>query len=149
MLLLSPAFRDGEYIPLKYTCDGSDINPPLEIQNVPSAAKSLALIVDDPDAVGGVVFTHWLVWNIAPSTSVIKEESVPPGASEGINDGGKVGYMGPCPPDTKPHRYRFRLFALSHTLSLPEHTSKDALEAEIRSCVLEEAELIGLYQRQT
>lgn len=153
MIITSPSFENNSYIPRKFTCDssallttGGGINPELQIQNVPKEAKSLALIVHDPDAprVGG--FTHWLVWNIAPQTAVIKEESVPPGAVEGKNDSGKVGYMGPCPPSGV-HHYHFKLYALDATFNLPQGAGRASLEAEINKRLISEAELIGLYKR--
>ena len=147
MILTSSAFNHNEKIPSKFTCDGGNINPELHIQNVPPEAKSLALIVDDPDAVGGRTFTHWLVWNINPKTEIIKQESVPSGAIEGKNDAGKVGYLGPCPPDQKPHRYFFKLYALSQLLNLSPEASKSDLEAAIGNSLIEKTELIGIYER--
>lgn len=158
MLLTSPSFNNQEPIPGKFTCDGGDFNPELLVQNVPAEAKSLALVVDDPDATGGTTFTHWIVWNIDPKTTIIKEESVPPGlpsvasakegAVEGKNDFPKIGYGGPCPPrGSKPHRYFFKLYALSSMLNLKEGANKAELEAEIQKYLLEKTELIGLYGR--
>lgn len=146
MLLTSPAFPHEEWMPEKFTCEGGNMNPELVIQNVPANAKSLALIVYDPDAPTGM-FTHWLVWNIDPKTTVIKEESVPPGAVEGQNDGGELGYMGPCPPPGTPHRYVFKLYALESLLTAAVDASKEELEREMRFHRLEEAELIGMYGR--
>ncbi len=147
MIITSPSFDDGKFIPKKFTCAGGDINPELQVQNVPAGAESLALIVDDPDASGGGVFVHWLVWNIDPRTMLIKEESIPPQATEGKNDGGRTGYMGPCPPPGQTHHYRFRLYALDAMLELSEDdtTAEDLLE-NIQKHQLEEAELVGLYK---
>src|SRR5258708_53854 len=111
MILTSPSFNDGETIPQKFTCDGGDINPELQIQNVPEGAKSLALILHDPDAPMKDGFTHWIVWNIDPATTVIKQESVPPGSVEGRNDAGRNSYIGPCP-RAGTHHYHFQLHAL-------------------------------------
>ncbi len=148
MLLTSPSFNHNEKIPPKFTCDGGNINPELHIQNVPPEAKSLALIVDDPDAVGDRTFTHWLIWNIDPKTEVIKQESVPPGSSEGQNGAGKVGYIGPCPPDGKPHRYFFKLYALDIVALMIEETpNNEMLEKMIGSHVIEKTEFIGIYER--
>lgn len=147
MLLTSPSFNHTEKIPAKFTCDGGNINPELHIQNVPSEAKGLALIMDDPDAVGGRTFTHWLVWNIDPKTEIIKQESVPPGATEGKNDAGKTGYLGPCPPDQKPHRYFFKLYALKEMIGLEESALKVQLEKAIEPLLIEKTELIGIYER--
>ncbi len=149
MLITSPSFKDGEKIPVKFSCDGGNMNPELQIQNVPENAKSLALIMDDPDATRGRTFTHWLVWNIDPATVLIKEESVPPGALEGTNDFPRVGYGGPCPPKgANPHHYHFKLYALDAILKLGEGAKKSELESEINKHLIAEAELIGLYGRQ-
>ncbi|HTH18943.1 MAG TPA: YbhB/YbcL family Raf kinase inhibitor-like protein, partial [Candidatus Udaeobacter sp.] len=102
----SSAFQEGGNIPSKFTCDGSDTSPSLQITGVPSEAKSLVLIADDPDAPGGL-FTHWLVWNIPSQTNSIAEGSAPNGV-QGANDFGKSGYRGPCPP-TGMHRYSFKI----------------------------------------
>ena len=135
-------------IPEKFTCDGGDINPELQIQNVPAGARSLALILHDPDAPAPGGFTHWVVWNIDPAQPYIKEESMPPGAMEGMNSAGRVGYMGSCPPPgDDPHHYQFRLYALDSPLDLPETTKAAELELEIEKHLLETAELVGLYSR--
>ena len=151
MILTSPSFENGEMIPKKFTCDGGGINPELQIQNVPAGAKSLALIVHDPDAPdpaaprpGG--FLHWTVWNIDPRTTLIKEESVPPGSVEGKNGAGETGYFNPCPRKGT-HRYRFKLYALDAMLDIPDSVTLSVLEEEIRSHLLAETELVGLYSR--
>lgn len=146
MLITSPSFQNNGNIPQKFTCDGGDINPELQIQNISAEAKSLALIVDDPDAPRGI-FTHWTVWNINPQTAVIKEESVPGGAVEGNTDFGRADYGGPCPPPGKPHHYHFKLYALDAILNLPAGASKSELESEIEKHLLDKTELIGIYQR--
>ena len=146
MLITSPLFKDGEYIPKKFSCDGGNMNPELQIQNVPPEAKSLALIMHDPDAPRPGGFTHWVVWNIDPKTTIIKEESVPPGAVEGANGTGKPGYIGPCPPSGA-HHYHFKLYALDSALSLAEGSDKSALETEISKHLVAQTELVGLYQR--
>jgi Raf kinase inhibitor-like protein, YbhB/YbcL family len=115
MKITSSAFQEGGNIPSKFTCDGSDTSPPLQITGVPSKAKSLVLIADDPDAPSGL-FTHWLVWNIPPQTNSIAEGSAPKGV-QGTNDFGKSGYRGPCPPPGT-HRYSFKIFALDRELDL-------------------------------
>lgn len=163
MILASPSFENNAYIPKKFTCDGStsfdkaqdeslttgggNINPELQIQNVPAEAKSLALIMHDPDAPMPGGFTHWLVWNIDLATTKIKEESVPPNAVEGKNDGGRIGYTGPCPPSGA-HHYHFKLYALNAMLNMPVDVSKSDLELEINNHLVAQAELVGLYQRQ-
>ena len=146
MILTSPSFDDGGMIPKKFTCDGGNINPELHMQNVPAAAKSLALVMHDPDAPRAGGFTHWVVWNIAPATAVIKQESIPPGASEGMNSAAS-GYMGPCPHGGT-HHYEFRLYALDVALrALPAGSGRAELEAAMQEHIIEEALLVGLYAR--
>ncbi len=147
MIITSPSFVDGGGIPRKFTCDGGDINPELQIQNVPDGTKCLALVVHDPDASNGGDFVHWVVWGIDPGASLIKEESVPPGAWEGVNDAGRPGYMGPCPPPGPAHRYEFRLYALRAMPDLPQGSSRDAFMEAIGGSVIAEAALTGLYAR--
>jgi Raf kinase inhibitor-like YbhB/YbcL family protein len=143
--IVSPAFKHNELIPKKYTCDGKDVNPPLLIENIPPGAKSLALIVDDPDAPVGT-WVHWVVWNISPGTREIKEDSVPKGAEQGVNDFWKNDYGGPCPPSGT-HRYFFKLYALDAVLNLGSKAKKSDLEGAMKGHILEKAELIGLYRR--
>lgn len=143
MKLKSPAFEDSQMIPSIYTCDGDNINPPLEISGIPPSAKSLALIMDDPDAPRGT-FTHWLMWNIPPDTSKISENDWVEDSEQGLNDAGELGYMGPCPP-TGAHRYHFKLYALSKKLELSGQVSAETLEKEINDNLIERAELIGVY----
>lgn len=145
MTLSSFAFKHNELIPKKYTCDGDDISPPLAISGVPAHAKSLALIVDDPDA-PAKTWVHWTVWNITPQTTEISENSAPIGAFEGITDFGKPGYGGPCPPSGT-HRYFFKLYALDILLTLPQTARKADLEKAMQGHILDTAELIGLYKR--
>ena len=146
MIITSPVFNHDGSIPKKYSCDGGDINPELLIQNVPAGTKSLALIVHDPDAPMPGGFTHWVVWNIDPRTTLIKEDSVPPGAVEGLQSAGKPGYVGPCPPSGT-HHYHFQLYALNAMLDLPPDAPKGMLEKEIEGRLVESAELVGLYKR--
>ncbi len=134
-------------IPKKFTCDGGDINPELQVQNVPEGARSLALIVRDPDAAISGGFVHWAAWNIDPRTTLIKEESIPPGAVEGVNGSGRIGYMGPCPSGDRNHHYHFQLYALDAVLNLPEGATMGELLREIKDHRLEEAEFVGLYKR--
>jgi len=145
MIISSPAFRDKEKMPSKYSCDGENISPPLEIVEVPEAAKSLVLIVDDPDAPMGI-WIHWLVWNINPAITKIGENSLPPGAKEGITSFGRPDYGGPCPPSGI-HRYFFKLYALDKMLELDQSAKKEALEQAMKGHILAQAELIGLYER--
>lgn len=142
----SPAFPHNGMIPPKYTCDGADVNPPLSIGNIPEKTKSLALIVDDPDAPMGT-WVHWVVWNIGAGTKEIPENSVPPGAHQGTNDFGKRKYGGPCPPSGT-HRYFFKLYALDAALALKAGATKAQVEGAMRSHLLGKAELVGLYRRK-
>jgi len=145
----SPVFKDGEFIPLRFTGDGEDINPLLEIKNTPPNTKSLALIFDDPDATGGVTWTHWIIWNINPQTQYIAEGSTPEGAIVGINSWGKNSYGGPYPPKgSKPHRYFFRLYALDTVLDLPPNTNAENLKKAMEGHILDETTLMGLYSRK-
>lgn len=149
MILTSPSFENNGAIPRKFTCDGGGINPEFQIQNVPDGARSLALIVHDPDAPMPGGFTHWLVWNIRPITVFIKEESVPPGSVEGMNGMSDIGYLGPCPSHGPArHHYHFTLCALDAELSLPVDTDRVDLEAAIAEHLLEKAELVGTYELQ-
>jgi Raf kinase inhibitor-like YbhB/YbcL family protein len=144
--LSSPAFKHNESIPSKYTCDGADVNPPLVIENVPPGTKSLALIVDDPDAPAGT-WVHWVLWNIDPATKEIRENAVPSGALQGINDFRKSDYGGPCPPSGT-HRYFFKLYALEMMLSLGPKTKKAELERAMKGHIVAQGELLGLYKRK-
>ncbi|MCX6739757.1 MAG: YbhB/YbcL family Raf kinase inhibitor-like protein [Candidatus Parcubacteria bacterium] len=146
MKLTSPAFTHNANLPSKYTCDGQGINPPLEIAEVPANTQSLVLISDDPDAPMGT-YTHWLVWNIDPQTTEIKENSVPEGANLGKTSAGKTGYVAPCPP-TGTHRYLFKIYALDIKLDLTPNAGKDNLEKAIQGHILDSAEIIGIYQRK-
>jgi Raf kinase inhibitor-like YbhB/YbcL family protein len=143
--IISPAFKHNEFIPKKYTCDGEDINPPFRIEDIPSKAKSLSFIVDDPDAPAGT-WVHWVVWNINPDTREIKENSVPKGAQQGLNDFRKNDYGGPCPPSGT-HRYFFKLYALDTMFNLGSKAKKSDLEEAMKGHILEKAELVGLYRR--
>jgi Raf kinase inhibitor-like YbhB/YbcL family protein len=142
----SSAFSDGGKIPKKYTCDSSNASPPLRIENLPKTAKSLALIVDDPDAPGRT-WTHWLLWNIEPKTAEIREDSVPQNAVQGTSDFGSARYGGPCPPSGS-HRYYFKAYALDITLSLPSSAKKAALERAMAGHIVAKGSLIGTYSRE-
>jgi Raf kinase inhibitor-like YbhB/YbcL family protein len=145
MKITSSAFQEGANIPSKFTCDGADTNPPLQIADVPSGAKSLALVVDDPDAPSGL-FTHWTVWNISPQTGSIGEASTPKGV-HATNDFGKSGYGGPCPPSGT-HHYYFRIFALDRELDLPFGAKRGELDAATKGHVVAQGELMGRYSRK-
>jgi Raf kinase inhibitor-like YbhB/YbcL family protein len=125
------------------------MNPELQIQNVPESAKSLALIMHDPDAPMPGGFTHWVVWNIKPTTMLIKDESIPPGSIEGANGRGDIGYTGPMPPPGHgDHHYEFRLYALGEALDLPEGATKADLEAAMEGHIIERTLLVGTYKRE-
>ncbi len=145
--LVSLEFDDGEKIPRKYGYEVENINPPLEISGVPDDTKSLALIMDDPDAVkpAGKVWDHWVIWNIEPNTSQIGEDEVPPGAVEGKNDYNEQGYGGPNPPDRE-HTYKFKLYALDRTIDLPRNSKKEDLEDEMKGHILDKALLEGTFK---
>jgi Raf kinase inhibitor-like YbhB/YbcL family protein len=142
---LTSVFEDGGRIPEKYTCDGDDVNPPLEINDIPEKTKSMVLIVEDPDA-SSKIWVHWVVWNIPPGTEVIEEDSSPEGAIQGLNDFGKKGYMGPCPPSGI-HRYRFKIYALDKTLSLASLSEKKDVEKAMSSHIISQTVLTGVYSR--
>jgi len=144
MRIKSPVFENNKMIPADYTCDGRDINPALSLEEIPANAKSLTLIVDDPDAPGGM-WVHWVVFDI-PITPDIKENSIP--GKQGNNDFRRKNYGGPCPPFGT-HRYFFKIYALDKELGLNEGISKKDLENAMLGHVLSKAELIGLYKRKT
>ncbi len=152
MRLFSPAFGNGEYVPIKYTCDGEDISPPLLFFDIPDETQSFAIIVDDPDAPSGV-FTHWIIYDIPGNFEGLPED-VPPaseleyGIKQGVNGFGRIGYNGPCPPPGRPHRYFFILFALDvPTIGLPAGVSKGDFLKAIDGHVITQDELVGLYGR--
>jgi Raf kinase inhibitor-like YbhB/YbcL family protein len=149
--LTSPAFVYGNRVPDVYTCEGDDVSPPLHWTGCPVDARSLALVCDDPDAPRGT-WVHWVLFNL-PREAVELAEGVPTvpelpsGARQGRNDSGRIGYMGPCPPPGKPHRYFFRLYALDILLSLQPGITKPELEAAIDQHILGQGTLMGTYQR--
>ncbi len=145
MKITSSVFQQGGNIPSRFSCDGANTNPPLQISDVPPEAKSLVLIVDDPDAPSGL-FTHWAVWNISPQIITIAEGSTPKGV-QGTNDFRKSGYGGPCPPSGA-HRYYFKIFALDRELDLPSGAKRSQLEAAMKGHVVAQGELMGRYARK-
>jgi len=142
MNLTSPEFENNANLKVKFTCEGLGVNPELNISGIPEKAKSLVLIVDDPDAVYGI-FIHWVVFDI-PLTNQIGENSVP--GKQGSNDGGGFNYVSPCPPSGK-HRYFFKAYALDSFLNLEEGISKQDLLSAMEPHILDYAELIGLYKK--
>ncbi len=148
MKLTSPVFEDNQQIPSHYTCDGEGARVPLEISSAPPSTRTFALLVDDLDAKDGDQnFLHWLVWNIHPHTTLIGEHKPLPGAIEGKTSFGTYHWGAPCPPQGA-HRYRFRLFALDTELSIPQDSTAEDVEEEIDGHIIEQAELVGTYQRE-
>jgi Raf kinase inhibitor-like YbhB/YbcL family protein len=153
LALTSPAFEAGGKIPSKYTCEGDDVSPPLAIAGVPDGTKSLALIVDDPDApdpkAPRIVWVHWVVYNLPPDTSALPEgaatDGLPSGAVTGINGWKRTAYGGACPPIGR-HRYFHKLYALDTALPA-EPMTKPQLETAMEGHILARAELIGTYQK--
>jgi Raf kinase inhibitor-like YbhB/YbcL family protein len=149
MQLTSRAFLDGAIIPSIHTCEGENSNPPLEFHHVPTEAKSLVLLMDDPDVPASVRFDqmwdHWVVFNIPPDTKHFDAHTSPPGI-QGKNTGGQNKYMGPCPPDRE-HRYFFKLYALDRMLPLFAGASKKEVEHTMKGHILAEAHLIGKYEK--
>jgi Raf kinase inhibitor-like YbhB/YbcL family protein len=146
MKLTSTAFEQSRPIPAEYTCDGANHQPPLTFSEVPKEAESLTLLVEDPDA-PTKVFTHWLVYDIPPTTQRIPEREVPLMGTDGVNDFGTRGYRGPCPPSGT-HRYVFKLFALDTRVGLPEGSIKEDVLAKMQGHILATAELTGTYTRK-
>ena len=144
-MISSPAFANGDPIPVKYTCKGADISPPLSWQPQ-EGAQSFALIVDDPDAPMGV-FTHWVIYNLPPDLTGLPEAVPPDAYSQGRNSFGRVGYNGPCPPPGKVHRYNFTLLALDLSPSLPAGLDKAALLKAVSGHVLAQSVWMGTFQR--
>lgn len=152
MTLRSEAFQEGGNIPAKFTCDGDDMSPPLNWGGMPAQTGSFALIVDDPDAPGGV-FTHWVIFDLGANTHHLGEgvrpvPQLPDGATQGQNSFGKIGYGGPCPPQGPAHHYVFTVYALDVMLRLPPGSSKEQVLGAMEGHILDQGQLVGLYQRQ-
>jgi len=154
MIITSPSFTHHRMIPARHTCDGVNISPQLAWTGVPAGTKSLALIVDDPDAPDPaspkMTWVHWVLYDMPASAGGlaegVAEKNLPAGTMQGINDWHRTGYGGPCPPIGE-HRYFFKLYAMDIALADLKHPAKAALEKAMRGHVIEQAELIGLYQR--
>jgi len=146
MKLESSAFQNGAEIPRKYGYKKNNINPPLKFTDIPDTAKSLVVIMDDPDAMGAVgkIWVHWVIWNIEPSNNEIMENSIPSNSVQGKTDFGEIGYGGPAPPD-KEHTYVFKLYALDDKLTLPSGSSKSQIEDALKNHVIAESKLEGRY----
>jgi Raf kinase inhibitor-like YbhB/YbcL family protein len=143
LIVGSTVFAHEDFIPVKYTCQGKNINPPITIEKIPSGTKSLAIIVEDPDAPSGI-FDHWIIWNIPP-TELIFENSAP--GVEGKNGFGKVNYQGPCPPEGKAHRYFFKVYALDKMLDVPFGSTKAEVERAMQKNIVAKGEFIGMYKK--
>jgi hypothetical protein len=151
--ILTKAFQPSEMIPSKHTCDGADVSPDLRWSEPPAGTKSFAVICDDPDAPMGV-FNHWVLYGLSYGVSELPEglaknaEVGNPPCKQGINDFGRVGYGGPCPPRGTKHRYYFKLYALDTVLDLPAKASKSSLEKAMKGHILAETNVMGTYQRK-
>ncbi len=146
MKIKSPVFEDKGRISSQYTCDGEDINPPLQFENVPEEAQTLVLLVEDPDSVGKT-WLHWAVVNIDPHTKFVNEDSVPGHGTELVTDFGSNSYGGPCPANGI-HRYNFKLFALSTTLDLTEDVTLEEIYSAMEGSIVDKAEITALYSRE-
>lgn len=155
MTIRSPAFADGAEIPIHHTCEGADTSPALEWSGVPAQAKSLALVADDPDApdpkAPRMTWVHWVLYDIPPAVTslpaAIARDALPPGTRQGVNDWKRTGWGGPCPPIGR-HRYYFKLYALDAELGDLGNPTKARLEAAMKGHVLEEARLMGTYEKK-
>jgi Raf kinase inhibitor-like YbhB/YbcL family protein len=150
--IISSAFTDGDFIPAKYTADGSDVSPPLKWTQPPSTTKAFALVCDDPDAPVGT-WVHWVVYNIPPTALELKEAMpkdavLPDGIRQGVTDFGSTGYGGPAPPKGAAHRYYFKLYALDSVINLKPGATKAQLMKAIEGKIIAEAKLMGKYQRK-
>ncbi|ADP77054.1 phospholipid-binding protein, PBP family [Methanothermus fervidus DSM 2088] len=151
MKIFSKAFKNGEKIPKKYTCDGQDISPPIKWEDIPENTKTLVLICEDPDA-PGKTWVHWVLFNIPPEIEELPEgvenkEKLENGAIHGVNDWGRLGYGGPCPPSGT-HRYYFRLYALDTELKLEPGAKKEEVVEAMKDHIIDQAELMGTYSRE-
>ena len=151
IVVTSSAFKEGGMIPPKYTCDGDNISPPLQWQQVPQGVKSFALISDDPDAPVGI-WVHWVMWNIPAEANGLPEnvpagKDLPNGSKQGVNSSRKQGYSGPCPPSGT-HRYYFKVYAIDTMLNLPADSTKQDLLDAMEGHILAEGSLMGKYRRQ-
>lgn len=154
LTITSPAFLDGESMAAKYTCEGQDISPALTWDGIPDGTRSLALIVDDPDApdpaAPKMTYVHWVLYNLPPETDGLPEgvtsDQLPAGTMEGLNDWQRVGYGGPCPPIGR-HRYFHKLYALDNVLEDMGNPTKAELLKAMEGHILEQAQVVGTYQK--
>ena len=138
----SPSFKNDDYIPVKFSCEGDNISPELSVKDIPEHTASLAIVVEDPDAPRGIV-THWIAWNIDPSGNIPEKSNA---GVQGKNTRGNNGYMGPCPPSGV-HHYHFKIYALDEKLNLPEGSTKEQLQDAMKDHIIGFGELVGLYQK--
>jgi len=149
LILESPNFQEGGEIPKKYGYKQDNISPSLRIKQIPSETKSLVMIMDDPDAMGAVgkLWVHWIIWDIDPKESEIKEGTIPKNATEGMTDFGQIGYGGPAPPD-KRHTYVFKLYALNSKLDLKKGATKKQVEDAMQNHIISQTSLSGTFTPQ-
>lgn len=148
--ITSPVFSEGKPIPVRYSCNDVNVSPPLDWEYVPEDTESIALILEDPDAPGGI-FTHWIIFNLPADTRNLPEhvkgrELMDDGSKHGFNDFGLVGYSGPCPP-IGTHRYFFKIYALDKKLDLPPLINRDELLREMEGHIQDQGELMGVFTR--
>lgn len=146
MEITSSVFKNGERVPKKYTCEGPNISPPLSFHNVPAEAKSLVLMVEDPDA-EAKPWVHWLVFNIPATAKEFDEGSIAEGSTEGLCNGNTFGYEGPCPPENE-HKYLFKLYALNKILGIPAESDRKVVWREMEGNIISEATLTGIYEKE-
>ena len=146
MKITSSAFNDNEDVPVQYTCEGPNVSPPLSFTDIPSNAKSLVLMVEDPDA-PAKPWVHWLVFNIPPDAQEFQENAIVEGAQQGLCNGNTLGYEGPCPPENK-HTYLFKLYALDITLPSDPVPDRKKILSQIEGHIVEQAVLRGNYEKQ-
>ncbi len=151
LTISSSAFKEGNFIPEKYTCKGRDISVPLTLKSIPKDVKSFALICDDPDAPFGT-WVHWVIYDIPADVTEIKEgvptdKVLPDGSKQGINDFGKIGYGGPCPPPGNAHRYVFKIYALDVVLNIEPGLTKALLLKKMEGHIIEESKTTGKFKR--
>ncbi len=139
-------FGNNKNIPQRFTCEGRNVNPPLDVSGIEDGVKTLALVVDDPDAPGGT-FVHWVVYNISVNGPNLKIPENAFNKYEGVNSAGKKRYVGPCPPSGK-HRYFFKVYALDSELHIKGKATKEKLEKAMKDSIVDHAELVGLYERE-
>ncbi len=144
LTVTSPAFESNGDIPPKYTCDGEDMNPAVRIGNIPAGTKSVALVMDDPDAPMGT-WDHWIFWDMDPAENI--DENIEPKAVQGRNSWGRNSYGGPCPPSGS-HRYFFKVYALDTMLHLDRDSGKRQLQKAMTGHILDQGELVGRYSRR-